>query len=833
MGTLTQDVRYALRTLARSPLFCAVAVASLALGIGANTAIFTLINQLLLKLLPVKDPQSLVMLDSRGDHYGNNTGMNSFSYLMYTDIRDQNQVFSGMFCRYGQPLSFSSEGRTERVSGELVSGNYFPVLGVGAAAGRVFTAADDQIQGGHPVAVISYDFWQSHFAGDPDAIGRKILVNGYPLTIIGVSARGFYGIDPSVSPEIRIPMSMKAQMTPGPWYSLNDRRSRFAQVFGRLKPGVSIEKAKAGLQPLFHAILEKEVREKDFDKASAYTRQAFLKGWLNVLPASKGRSYFRDQYSNPLLVLMAVVGFVLLIACANLANLLIARAASRGKEMAMRVALGASRFRVMRQLLVESLVLSLAGGAFGLLLAVGMNRALMSFIPTGTTPMALSPSPDWGVFGFNIGVSFLTGILFGFVPALHASRPDLVTTLKDQAGAVVGGGSVRLRKVLVAAQVALSLLLLVGAGLFVKTLRNLRDTDPGFRIDNLITFKIDPPRNGYSEARTRQFYRDLTERLSGAPGVTHASMTVVPLLDGDEWDSTITVEGYNAKPDEDMNPHMNYPEPGLFATLGVPILMGRDFSDNDEMKAPKVAIVNEKFAQRYLKGLNPIGHHLGMGGNPGTKTDITIVGVVRSTKYEDMRTDVPVELYLPARQSEFVVDMTAYVRTSRPADQAMGEIRSIIRGMDANLPIFDLRTLNAQVDRSLSIERLVASLSAVFGALATFLAAIGLYGVMAFTVTRRTREIGIRMALGAKRGDVLWLVMREVLILMLAGIAIGVPASYLLTRLVQAQLYGVGAHDPLTMVAAVVGIAAVAALAGYAPGRRATLVHPMEALRCE
>jgi predicted permease len=457
----------------------------------------------------------------------------------------------------------------------------------------------------------------------------------------------------------------------------------------------------------------------------------------------------------------------------------------------------------------------------------------MSFIPAGTTPLALSASPDWGVFGFNIGVSLLTGILFGFVPALNASRPDIVTTLKDQAGAVVGGGSVRLRKVLVAAQVALSLLLLIGAGLFVKTLRNLRDTDPGFRIDSLITFKVDPPRNGYSEARSRQFYRDLTARLSGAPGVTHASMTVVPLLDGDEWDSSISVEGYNAKPGEDMNPHMNYPEPGFFATLGVPILMGRDFNDNDEMKAPKVAIVNEKFVQRYLKGMNPIGRHLGMGGNPGTKMDVTIVGVARNTKYEDMRTDVPAELYLPARQSEFVVEMTAYVRTARPAQQAMGEIRSLIRGMDANLPIYDMRTLNAQVDRSLSIERLVASLSAVFGGLATFLAAIGLYGVMAFTVTRRTREIGIRMALGAKRGDVLWLVMREVLILMLAGIAVGVPASYLLTRLVQTQLYGVGAHDPLTMVAAVAGIALVAALAGYAPGRRATLVHPMEALRCD
>jgi len=397
----------------------------------------------------------------------------------------------------------------------------------------------------------------------------------------------------------------------------------------------------------------------------------------------------------------------------------------------------------------------------------------------------------------------------------------------------VGGGSVRLRKVLVAAQVTLSLLLLIGAGLFVKTLQNLRDTDPGFRTDSLVTFKVDPPRNGYGAERSRQFYRDLTERMNTMPGVRAASMTVVPLLDGDEWDSSVTVEGYSAKQGEYVQPHMNYPEPGLFATLGVPVLLGRDFNANDDMKAPKVAMINEKFAQKYFKGLSPLGRHVGMGSNPGTKTDITIIGVVRNTKYEDMRSDAPIEMYLPARQSEFVVDMTGYVRTERSPDQAMSEIRQLIRGMDANLPIFDMRSVNDQVDRSLRIERLVASLSAVFGALATFLAAIGLYGVMAFTVTRRTREIGIRMALGAKRTDVLWLVMREVLLLMAAGVAVGLPASFLLTKLVQSQLYGVTAHDPWTMVAAIVGITAIALLAGYAPGRRATKIHPMEALRCQ
>ena len=398
------------------PGFCLVAVASLALGIGANTAVFTLIHELLLRLLPVKNPQELVLLSSRGSHYGSNTGQNAMSYLMYTDIRDRNQVFSGMFCRYGQSLSFSSEAHTERISGELVSGNYFPVLGVRAAIGRVFTASDDLIQGGHPLAVLSFDFWQSHFGADPGVLGKKILVNGFPLTIVGVSEKGFYGIDPSVSPQIRIPMMMKRQMTPGPWYDLNDRRSRFAQVFGRLKPGVTLEQAKAGLQPLYHSIHEMEVRQKEFAKASDYSRRQFLRGWVDVLPASTGWSRMRRQFTNPLLVLMGVVGFVLLIACANLANLLIARAAARQKEMAMRIALGASRYRLIRQLLVESLMLSLTGGAAGLLLAIAMNRALMSFIPTGATPLALSARPDWNVFGFNIGISFLTGILFGLAP---------------------------------------------------------------------------------------------------------------------------------------------------------------------------------------------------------------------------------------------------------------------------------------------------------------------------------------------------------------------------------------------------------------------------------
>lgn len=830
--SLTQDIRYAFRTLTKSPVFCAVAVLSLALGIGANTAIFSLVDQLLLRMLPVKNPQELVLLTARGQHYGSNTGSNSLSYPMYTDIRDGNQVFSGMFARYGLPLSFGLEGRTERVSGELVTGNYFPVLGVTAAAGRLFNASDDLVQGAHPIAVISYTFWQTRFGSDPGVIGRKIMVNGYPFTVIGVSQKGFYGIDPSVSPQIRVPMMMKQQITPVRFYNLYDRRGRFAQVFGRLKPGITLTQAKAALQPLFHSILEREVREKAFNNTTSYTRQQFLKMWLDVLPGSKGRSFTRQQFENPLWVLMCVVGFVLLIACANLANLLIARAAARQKEMAMRLALGASRFRLIRQLLVESLLLSLTGGLLGLALAAGMNRILISFIPQGTTPLALSVMPDWRVLAFNVGVSLFTGILFGLAPALQSTTADLAGTLKAQAANVVGGSGVRLRKALVAAQVTLSLLLLIGAGLFITTLKNLRDIDPGFRIERLLTFKVDPPRNGYTDERTKQFYREMNSRLRALPGVNGAGTSVVALLDGDEWDSTITVEGYPAKQGESMNPHMNYLSTGFFSAVGIPVILGRDFTPNDTGK-PKVAIVNEKFAKRFFGNASAIGHRIGMGGNPGTKTDITIVGVVRDTKYEGVRDEVPFELYIPQEQVEFATSVSAYVRTERPPQQTFAAVRQVIHSLDANLPVYDMRTLDEQVDRSLSTERLVATLSSVFGALATFLAAIGLYGVMAYTVTRRTREIGIRMALGAARGQVVWLVMREVIILMAIGIAVGLPASWMLTKLVQSQLYGVAPHDPITIVAAVTLIAGVAILSGYAPGRRATKIHPMEALRWE
>ena len=833
MRSLLQDAQYAVRTLRKSPLFASVAVLSLALGIGANAAIFSLINQLILQMLPVQHPEQLVLLTGRGNHYGSNTGANSLSYLMYTDFRDHNQVFSGIFCRYGRTLSVTADGRTEVVSSEDVSGNYFPVLGVKAALGRVFTASDDLIQGANPVAVLSYGYWQTRFNGDRGVIGKKLVINGYPMTVIGVSQKGFDGLEVGYSPQVRIPITMHDVTPKGPFPELNNRRRRFVQVYARLKPGMTLERAKAGLQPLFHQILGMEVQMPAFAKASAYTREHFLKMWMDVLPASKGRSDLRRQFSTALLALMGIVALVLLIACSNLANLLIARASARQKEIALRLALGASRWRLVRQLLVECALLSAAGGVAGLGLAVLIDNALIAFLPTGTDVITLSGRPDAAVLGFTAAVSLVTGLIFGLVPALQATRPQLASTLKDQAGAVVGGTAVVLRKSLVTGQVALSLLLLVGSGLFIQSLKNLKELRPGFQTHNIVTFDVEPTLSGYNSDWTLDYYRQLTERVKALPGVQNMALAVIPVLRNDEWDNSVTVEGYTAKDGESVDPHMQYCSSEFFDTLRIPLLAGRLFDARDNKGAPKVAIVNQRFVRRYIPLGDPIGRHIGMGNNPGTKLDIQIVGVVGDTKYENMREEIPYELYIPYRQANFVDGMYGYVRTAGDPASFFEPVRQAVRSVDANVPMYDMRSLDQQMENSLVTERMLASLSTVFGALATLLAAVGLYGVMAFMVARRTREIGIRMALGARGGSVVWLVMREVLLLSAAGLAVGLPAAWAVTRLVATQLFGVKATDPLTMTAAVAGIAAVAAMAGYLPARKATAIDPMRALRFE
>jgi predicted permease len=843
--TGVRDLNYALRTLRRTPGFTAIAVLTLGLGIGANTAIFTLLDQVLLRLLPVKDPHELVLLTMRGKHYGSNWGMNAISYPMYKDFQAHNEVFSGMFARFPLYSSVTIGNASERVKAELVSGTYFDVLGVGTAIGRPFTPDDDKTPHGHTVVMLSYNYWKRRFGGRADVIGSTMLVSSQRMTIIGVTQAGFDGVELGDPPAIFVPLMMEVELMPLNKDMLTNRRNRWVNTFGRLKPGITLAQAKASLQPFMHSMLENEVREEAFRNASPYDREQFLKCWMDVLPGGQGRQSVQRELATPLWVLMATTVMVLLIACANIANLLLARATRRQKEMAIRLAIGASRGRIISQLLIEMLALSVMGGALGLLLAFGADKALMSlYLPADSARLNISTSPDFRVLVFTFAVSALTALAFGLVPALQTTKPNVGKVLKDEASAVVGSGNRGLRKSLVVVQVALSLLLLIGAGLFLRSLENLSKLGPGFTAERLIGFNIDPMLNGYSIERTKLMFREITDNLGALPGVQSVGLASMRILENNEWDSSMSVEGYNPdKPDDRAQPYMNQVSPNYFATLGVPIVAGRDFTmaDNHEVKhgpdaddfVPTVVMINETFAKKYFAGRNPLGRHLGFGTDPGTPTDMEVIGVVKDIKYTNLRDEIPPQAFVPYMPSRFVGNMTVYVRTTGDPAALMNLIRSKVRDIDANLPIYDMRTTDDQIANSLAAERMIASLSTVFGFLATILAAVGLYGLMAYNVVQRTREIGIRMALGAAQTDVVWMVMRDVLLLVGVGVAVGIPASLGLARIVQSQLYGLSAHDPWTLMLATGGLAVVAAAAGYIPASRASRLDPTAALRYE
>ena len=844
-GTAMGDLKYALRTLRRSPGYVAVAVVTLALGIGANTAIFSLLDQVLLRLLPVKDPQQLVLLTMRGHHYGSNWGGNAISHPMFRDFQAHNEVFSGMLCRFRDPVSLTFGGQSERVNAELVSGTYFGVLGVKAVLGRTFTPDDDRVPLGHPLVIVTYDYWRQRFGGAPGIVGKSLVVNGHNLTVVGVAQPGFDGIELGYSTKIFIPIMMQEWIVVGNSKMLTDRRTRWVNAFGRLKPGVSLARAKASLQPFMHAMLEMEVKEAAFRHASAYDREQFVKSWMDVLPGSQGRSYTRRELSKPLWVLMATTGVVLLIACANLANLLLARATGRQREIAVRLAIGASRMRIISQLLTETVSLAALGGIVGLAIAFWADQALLRiYLPADSTDLNISTLPDFRILVFTLGVTVLTGVVFGLVPALQTTRPDVGRVLKDEAGAVVGGGHAGLRKTLVVAQVALSLLLLIGAGLFLRSLENLSNLGPGFPVERLVGFNIDPSRGGYTPERSKIYYQQLTGALSSIPGVESVGLASMRILENSEWDSSMTVEGYTpAKPEDRAEPYMNQIGPGYFATLGVPIVAGRDFrmTDEHEIKkgpeednwTPTTVMINEKFAKKFFPGRNPLGLHLGFGSDPGTRMDMEIIGIVKDIKYTNLRDEIPEQAYVPYMGSHFLGSMTAYLRTAVDPDLLMPSVREKVRALDPNLPIYGLRTTETQVSYSLVTERMIASLSTVFGFLATLLAVVGLYGVMSYTVAQRTREIGIRMALGAEQGSVVWMVMRDVLRLIGVGIIVGIPAALALTQVVQSQLFGLTGHDPGTLAMATVALAVVACAAGYLPALRASRLDPMKALRYE
>jgi predicted permease len=834
MSNLVRDLRFALRAIRRSPLFAGVAILSLALGIGANTAIFTLMDQLMLRALPVKNPEQLVMLYQRGAHNGSNMGPRMHSYPIYQDFQQKAAPLAEVLCRRLVNASISIDNQTERIDAEIVSGNYFTMLGVKAAAGRVFNSAeDDQMYQGHPVVVLSYDYWVNRFAKDPGVVGKKILVNNYPMTVVGISAAGFAGLDPARSPQIRVPVLMKPAMLPEwTWLEAGNRRARWVQVFARLKPGYTVESARAPLQGLFHQIREYEMTLPGARTWSAYDRDQFMKGTINLEKAATGYSFLRNDFSTALIVLMCMVGLVLLIACANVANLLIARAFARQKEIAVRLSIGASRGQLVRQLMVESLLLSFAGGVAGIILAMVMTRGLLALVPSEGNPLLIEAMPDLRILLFTLGLTFFTGITFGLLPALRASRPNLWTTLKDAMGSIAGsGGSVFLRKGVVTAQVALSFLLLFGAGLFVRSLQNLKAKETGFRdMENLVTFQLAPGLNGYDAPRVVHFYNELLDHVRSIPGVKSAALASVALLHGWEWDNTVTVEGYQSKDGEDMGAFMNSLSPGYFQTMGTPILEGRDFDLRDIKENARVVIVNQRFARHYFGDRSAIGRHLGWGGGPNTKLTMEIVGVAADTLYEGPREGVRRQAFVPNWGKGGVA---FYVRTGIGSSQTYAALRREVKKLDASMPIYEMKTLAGQLDERLLTERLIAMLSAGFGLLATLLATIGLYGVMAFAVARRTKELGVRMALGAHRGSVIWLVMREVLILLSIGLAIGIPVAFGLGRYVSTQLYGIQPNDPWIGAATTIVLLLASSAAGMIPAHRASRIDPILALRYE
>ena len=847
MTHVLSDIRYAWRGLRKAPVFTAVAILSIAVGIGANTAIFTLVDQLLLRLLPVKDPRQLVLVTGEGFQYGNGWGDgNELSYPRYIDLRDNNRVFSSMFCRFSYVLHISFSGQTERIAGELVSGGYFSGLGVNARLGRLIGSQDETAAGADRVAVLTHAYWKSRFAGDPAIVGQTILVSNEPVTVIGVAQEGFDGVNLGRASQVFVPITMAGLVTPlgdkkDAAKVLQNRRQRWLNVFGRLRDGVTPEQAQASLQPFYASRLEMEVQEAAFARASAGDKDRFVKGTVAVQPAGFGKSTLRRQLTRPLWILMAIVGMVLLIACANVANLLLARATARQREIVVRLALGATSRRIVQQLLVESLMLAIAGGALGLMLATWGASLLLEFFRNPNTTLTVSASPDLRILGFTLGISIATGLLFGVVPALRSTQPELAPTLKNEAGSVLGGAQAGVRKALVVSQVALSLLLLIGAGLFVRSLHNLMMVNPGIDVSRLIEFYVEPDVIGYEEERGAAFAKTMLARVRAVPGVTAAGMGSSALFEGGSWNSAYTLEGHTPKGNERVIAHNNTVSPGYFETLGMRLVAGRSFDERDEQPlkvedgAPwRTAIANQAFVRKYMDG-NPasaLGRHFGFGRDPGTPTPIEIIGIVSDAKYRSMRGEVEPQMFFP-RVPAGGANGIVYVRTAQDPNATFETLRRVLRELEPTLPISGMQTFEERLERSLTNERLVASLSIVFGLLATLLAMIGLYGVTAYSVSRRTREIGIRMALGALSWTVARMILREVAILVAIGIVIALPAAWTASRYIASQLYEVAPTDPATIVMAMVSLVTVAAAAGLIPAWRAARVNPISALRHE
>ncbi len=823
---MLNDLRYTLRTFRRSPGFVLVAVASLALGIGANTAVFSLFDQVLLRSLPVKDPNRLVLFHHEGQDPGRATADNFdsvYSYPNYKDFRDRSRVFEGVAARAGASVTVMEPAGAANARAEVVSGNFFEVLGVRAVMGRTISPQDDTAPGANPVVVLSHGYWTRRFGADPTVLNRRIVVNGLPMTAIGVLDRRFLGVQSGQIPELYVPISMKRQVSPG-WNAFDDISFRWLNIIAKRKPGISLETAQAATRVLFKTIRAENLPQiRDMEPRE---RKDYLRRTIELHPAAQGINILSEFFGKPLQVLMGMVGLVLLIACANLASLLLARASARRKEIALRAAIGASRLAILRQLLTESLVLTLTAGLAGLFFANWAVAGLLRLIDNSEGPGWLTAELDWRMFAYAMAVSAGAGLLFGCAPLIQTWSIDLVSALKEQAGTTLSSARQRGRKVLVAAQIALALVLLTGAALFARTLMNLRHTSPGFEPANLLTFALEPRLNGYDNTRTETMLRDLSQRLAAMPGVESVAYAGLGPFTRSVQSGSLYVEGYTAASDEDPGASRDWVSAGYFKALRIPVLAGRDFDARDNAAGPKTAIINEALAKKYFRGRNPIGMRVGLNKN----MQCQVVGVVRDVRKDSLRETAGPYLFLPHEQEPPERTMILVRSYGRDLGTA---VRAVVRNLDQNLPVEDMTTMQASIDDSMRIERTVAALAAAFGFLATVLAAVGLYGVVAYSVARRTVEIGIRMALGAARRDVYRMVLKEVALLVAVGAAVGLPAAFALGRLVESQLYGVRSHDPFVLGASLAALVLVALMAGYVPARKAASIDPVRALRGE
>ncbi len=830
-----QDLRFALRQFRKSPAFALVAVLTLALGIGANTAIFTLLDQVLLRLLPVSHPEQLVRLRYEGSHSGNinyygGDEHDYFSMPAYRELRDKNSVFSGLIANAETQVGVQWNNQPELNASEIVSANYFDVLGVKPAIGRLLVPSDDAGNRGNPVVVLSFHYWKTRFNSDPAIIGKSLLVNGQPFTIVGVVEPGFKSAITGFAPRVFFPLSTAKLINPL-MDQPDDIRNAWLTIEARLAPGVTRTRAEAATTPLWQAIRREQLEQTS--ESEQLVRRGFVdKTKLLVLDNSRGFSPMRDDIGGPLLILMGMVGLVLLMACVNVSSLMLVRAAGRVREMSVRYSLGASRWQVIRQLLVEGLALGLLGSVAGLAAAPALSSFLIRrIIADPTVDLPFSSQPDLRVLSFNFALALLVSLLFSMAPAFRFLYPDLVNSLKQQTS-TSSGSNLRFRRISVGLQIALSLVLLIGAGLFVQTLRHLRSVNVGFEHEHLLSFGIDPQLAGYKTEQVAPLRRRILHTLAALPGVRSVSSNSDPELMGMESITGITLTG--ASDSEPIHVEAPWVTPGYFATTGVPMLAGRDFNDSDLPDKQAVVIVNETFARHHFgTPQNAVGKYVVHGTLQGDKTNLLIVGVVGDTHHVDMRTDVKETMYRSEDQSTGPGFLQYYIRTWQSPDAAKADIRSAMQQLDSKLVIDGMRTMDEQIAQSTSNDQMVATLAVMFGMLATIMAAIGLYGVLAYSTAQRTHEIGIRMALGAGRQAVVRLVLSDVLWLAGISIAVTLPIALLLARALRSQLYNVSPADPVVIGAAVLMVTMVVAAAAMLPARRAASVEPMKALRTE